>query len=91
VTLALSLLGGVELDFQCGGFCKKSKFYTFSEIANGPPPQDCVNSIESATSKAQVYTVVVGLILIITSLLGIVESFILGCRKKDDDDYYKQH
>lgn len=41
VTFGLNALGAVENEFTCAGFCKKSIFYTFSEVDNGPPFQNC--------------------------------------------------
>lgn len=84
-------MGGVELDFQCGGYCKRSKFYTFSDIALGPPTQTCVVSIEAALNQAQTYSLIAGLVFIITSFIGIVEAILIGiCKKRNqDDDYMK--
>lgn len=54
----------------------------------GPPTQDCVTSIEGALSTAKVYSVIAGLVFILTSLIGLVEAFIIGCRRrKNDDDF----
>jgi hypothetical protein len=41
----LDALGAVEDEFTCSGMCRVSLFYTFSDVANGPPFQNCTEAI----------------------------------------------
>lgn len=35
--MGLNILRAVETDFECAGMCLESKFYTFSDVTQGPP------------------------------------------------------
>ncbi len=90
VNMGLQALGGVELDFQCGGFCRRSKFFTFSDISMGPPTQNCVNNISSVLYKAEIYTLIAGIVFIITNLIGMIQAFRVGFASKNAEFFQLQ-
>jgi len=48
----VDIMGGVEKDFDCAGMCTISTYYTFSDIGDGMPTQNCSRALDSFVGKA---------------------------------------
>ncbi|CDW80637.1 tetraspanin family protein [Stylonychia lemnae] len=86
--LGISVLDGVERDFNCAGFCINSKFFTFSEVSQGPPPQTCVKAINQAMDGLARVTMFSGLVYFVSTLIGVVIAFMLICSRFDPKGHH---
>lgn len=50
ITFGLRVLGAVETDFTCAGYCRNSTFFTFSNLTYGAPHSHCHESITEYVS-----------------------------------------
>ena len=52
--MGLNALSAIEHDFVCAGMCTQSRFYSFSDVGEGPTSRNCTQAIneylESTTS-----------------------------------------
>ena len=80
----LSILSAVESDFQCGGYCGKSKFYSFSSVSQGPPPQNCTQGINLVMQKSARITLWSGVTFGIVGVLGLFLTIFYIFQRKGD-------
>jgi hypothetical protein len=66
--------------------CYASKFYTFSDVSMGPPPQTCVEGIQKVMDKAARITKWSGIVFFIFTLIGFILTMTLVFRKKGDNE-----
>ena len=45
ISMGFNALGGLEYDFSCAAMCQTSPYYSFSDVGEGPPPQNCTTAI----------------------------------------------
>ncbi|CDW87388.1 UNKNOWN [Stylonychia lemnae] len=80
----IDLLEALEFDFNCASMCKQSRFWTFSNVTQGPPHQNCATSfnrvIEKATHQTIRWSTILGLLLIMI----ITNQLIIICQDPRD-------
>lgn len=77
ITFAFNILGAVETDFNCAGFCRTSKYFTFSNVTRGPPTQSCTVAINEWMSSAVTLASVFFWIFFVLTLAAFVLTIVL--------------
>lgn len=83
IDIALKGVGGMEYDFECAGMCLPSKFYAFSKVGRGPPPQTCVVGINNYLNTAVMVIYYPGILFSLIALTGFIVSFYLLVTGRD--------
>ena len=87
VTLGLKALGAVENTFKCASFCSSSVFYTFSNVANGPPFQNCTTAISDYAENHFPGYALRFILLSLALLAGIVGTGLITFSKQGELEY----
>jgi len=63
------MLNAIETDFNCSSMCDSSKWFSFSDVSRGIPPQNCTIAIERylddlASKAAGTYGTFAGITLV---------------------------
>lgn len=80
----LNILGAVEKDFECAGYCKLSPFYSFSTVSNGPPFQNCTVGINKVMEKSARITLWSGITFGIVGIIGFILTMYYIFQRKGD-------
>lgn len=80
----LDILGGMERDFECASFCKRSPLYVFSEVGRGPPPQTCRRSVTSRVTYLSKCFFWANVIFALITLSGLVLALMITFDKRSD-------
>jgi hypothetical protein len=89
-TTGFKLLSAIEREFGCASICSSSVFYSFSNVANGPPPRNCANGIMSEIDKRFPRWSIIFFVFALPVLLGFIATFTVCCsknRRKMDSGY----
>lgn len=88
-----STLEILEKSFKCSGVCRDSSYYTFTNVNNGVPSDDCATTLVdifvSYSKRIGAATVVMTVLLFLT----LVASFCLCChpdKRKEEGGFYQK-
>eukprot|EP00824_Muranothrix_gubernata_P019355 TRINITY_DN389_c0_g1_i2.p1 TRINITY_DN389_c0_g1~~TRINITY_DN389_c0_g1_i2.p1 ORF type:complete len:304 (+),score=23.62 TRINITY_DN389_c0_g1_i2:27-938(+) len=75
----IALMGVLEEEFNCSGFCSKEPFYYFSDVSRGVPEKGCQESLKDFIQQKFMIIFVVSLLLAVFCFSVLLSSCALCC------------
>ena len=81
MTEGMRVLKAVEEEFDCATMCETSRYFTFSDVAEGIPPKNCTQAVYDFMDKRFPAIAGVMFAFAVVILLGLISTFIICCAK----------